>query len=505
LTKPIVFKFAGDNSPLKKSIKSTGDELGNLGSKIKSSFSPASLLAPLAAAGTFQAITSTLIESSKAFVADAKSQQMLNIAIDNNTNATDGQKTAIEASIKKLSMLSGVVDDEIRPAMAQLVQATGSTSVSMDLMQTAMDVSAGTGKDLTTVTAAMSKAYNGNYAALGKLVPGIKKGADGLAQLKEKFKGSAEAAGNTDPFARMAIVVDDLKESLGAEVTPYIQKFVNWINSADGERAVQSLKTSFKALFEYIDLMFQSLAANPVWQGLIKILNLTSGAIAGLGDQSVQSTHVFNDSMTLTAEQIKAKFIDPLTEAQKNTPEFKAWLTQIEKKMPELKKLLEGTGSAATSVADRIKGAADQIKNAGKKFKESMSFGDFLNEDNSIFDASKFMEKFRGIVAAAKALPAKLKALRKAGASPEVLQQIVAMGPEQGLAVAQGFLDNAGSAKEYSKSLNTLSVLGQQSAAVGVQSSNYSININKANMTAEEIITAIQKYERKTGKKVNWN
>jgi hypothetical protein len=160
--------------------------------------------------------------------------------------------------------------------------------------------------------------------------------------------------------------------------------------------------------------------------------------------------------------------------------------------------------AASTDIAKRIKDGAKNIADAGKKWASSLDITAGLNEDKTAFDASAFMEKMRAVVAAAKALPAKLRALRKAGASPEVLQQIVAMGPQEGLVAATGFLDNAGSVKEYSTSLQTLNKLGAQSQANAAGANTYAININKANMTAEEIIAAIQKYERKTGKKVNW-
>ena len=124
-----------------------------------------------------------------------------------------------------------------------------------------------------------------------------------------------------------------------------------------------------------------------------------------------------------------------------------------------------------------------------------------MSEDKKFFNADNFMRKMRDIVSAAKALPAKLKALRAAGASPEMLQQVIAMGPQEGLAVAEGFI-RTGGAKEYSKSIATLSSLGQQSQANIAGQKTYTINVNKANMTADEIIAAIQRYEKQTGRRV---
>jgi len=67
-----------------------------------------------------------------------------------------------------------VVDDKLRPALATAVRATGDLAKGQSLLRLALDVSAGTGKDVAVVTGALSKAFNGNQTALKKLVPGIK-------------------------------------------------------------------------------------------------------------------------------------------------------------------------------------------------------------------------------------------------------------------------------------------------------------------------------------------
>jgi arsenate reductase-like glutaredoxin family protein len=151
----------------------------------------------------------------------------------------------------------------------------------------------------------------------------------------------------------------------------------------------------------------------------------------------------------------------------------------------------------------RIKDAADKIKGAATKFRDSVAFSMGLSEDSKFFNADLFMNKMRDVLTAAKKLPAKLAELRKAGASKEMLQEIISQGPQAGLAIAEGFL-RTGTTKEYVNTANQLSKIGGRTMANAAGQATYNINVNKANMTAEEIIAAIQKYEKKTGRKVTF-
>jgi ABC-type transporter Mla subunit MlaD len=168
LTSNITFKFAGDVTPLRRATKQATGELEKFGGKMKSSFSPANLLGPVAAAASFTAIADAVSKATKAYFEDQKSLGTLNGLIDNNTNATSQQKMELDGVIQKMSAMSAVADDDLRNAMSKLVVATKDVSKSQELLQLSLDVSAGTGKDLGAVSAALSKAYNGNYTALSK-------------------------------------------------------------------------------------------------------------------------------------------------------------------------------------------------------------------------------------------------------------------------------------------------------------------------------------------------
>ena len=101
-------------------------------------------------------------------------------------------------------LATGTAKSELIPAYQSLLTATGDVALSQKDLQLAMDVSKGTGKDLATVTTALSKGYLGNTTSLTKLGAGLDKtllktGRMDLItkQLSNTFKGSAATAANT--------------------------------------------------------------------------------------------------------------------------------------------------------------------------------------------------------------------------------------------------------------------------------------------------------------------
>jgi hypothetical protein len=132
-------------------------------------------------------------------------------------------------------MAAAVADDELRPALDKLVRGTGDVAQAQDLLTLALDVSAGTGKDLGAVSDALSKAYNGNFTALKKLDPAlaslIEEGADAdevFGRLGATFKNQASTAANTTAgkMKNLSIQMGEFKESIGAAVAPLAEKLL---------------------------------------------------------------------------------------------------------------------------------------------------------------------------------------------------------------------------------------------------------------------------------------
>lgn len=234
---PIISEFDG------KGISKAVQEFKQLeGAGAKAQFAIKKAAVPAAAALGGLAIA--LGDAVKGAMEDAAAQKQLAYQITNATGATDSQIAALEDWISAQGQLLGVADDQLRPALQKLAHQTGSIEEAQRGVTLAMDISAATGKDLSTVTTALEKAYGGNLTALAKLDPGmrdaIKAGMDldeALGTLEGRFGGSAAAAANTAEggFKRLTLSLSETKESIGAALLPIVekalpvlQKFADW-------------------------------------------------------------------------------------------------------------------------------------------------------------------------------------------------------------------------------------------------------------------------------------
>ena len=147
---------------------------------------------------------------------------------------------AVNDYIKKLSLASGVLDDNLNPAFQRLLIATKDITKAQALLKTSLDVSAGTGKDLEAVTTAVSKAYLGNTTALQRLGVGLSaaqlKAGDfdtTITALNNNFYGQASAAveGYTGQIDRLGIAYDQLKEKVGKAVLDVGGSFARFFES----------------------------------------------------------------------------------------------------------------------------------------------------------------------------------------------------------------------------------------------------------------------------------
>jgi hypothetical protein len=179
------------------------------------------------------------VSAVKAAAADQKSQKQLALALQKTTKASKAQLQATEAWITKTQFATGVADDELRPALAKLVRVTGSVKKGQDLLSLALDVSAGSGKDLSTVTSILTRAQEGNLSGLKKLGVPLSdttiKNKDLTAALKQTsdlFGGAA--ATNAETFnGKLEILkqrVGEAKESIGTAILKAIQPLADeWL------------------------------------------------------------------------------------------------------------------------------------------------------------------------------------------------------------------------------------------------------------------------------------
>jgi hypothetical protein len=162
--------------------------------------------------------------SVKAFAEDENAARSLGITLKNLGLDYFGASQATNLYISNLEKQTGVLDDELRPAMDRLLRATGSITESQKLLNLALDISAGTGKDLTTVSQSLQKAYLGNNASLGRLGVGLSKAeltSSSFLQISERltelFAGQAVSAADSlqGSFNKLTIAANNAKEAIG--------------------------------------------------------------------------------------------------------------------------------------------------------------------------------------------------------------------------------------------------------------------------------------------------
>jgi len=179
--------------------------------------------------------------SVKAFIQDDNAARSLGITLKNLGLETGNTSKYVNEMISNLEKQTGVLDDQLRPAMDRLLRATGSVSKATTLLGLALDISAGTGKDLTTVTQGLQKAYLGNNASLGRLGVGLSKAEltsssfeEIQIRLSELFAGQASSAAESyaGQLDKLTIAGNNAKEVIGKGIVQALTESSGSLNDA---------------------------------------------------------------------------------------------------------------------------------------------------------------------------------------------------------------------------------------------------------------------------------
>ena len=166
------------------------------------------------------------IDAVKAAAEDEVSQKKFQETLKDTAGVVDDTVLkSINDYIERMQFASGFSDGELRDSLGRLTRSTGNVTEAQDLQNLAMDISRGTGKDLTTVSDNLAKAYDGNEGALKRMgVPlddAILKSGDFkdiTDELSRLFGGQASTYADTYQ-GKLDIVnqrLGELKESAGA-------------------------------------------------------------------------------------------------------------------------------------------------------------------------------------------------------------------------------------------------------------------------------------------------
>ena len=170
---------------------------------------------------------------------DQKAQASLALALRNTTNANDEVIASTVKYLDKLELSTGVNNDELIPSLQKLVTVTGDLNTAQKLQQIALDVSAGTTKELSAVTDTFVKALNGNLGAFKRMGVSIDANiiknndlAAAFEQLSKTYGGQAATRAETFEFRmlRLRWAFDQALDSLGYAFLPVLEQFVDTLN-----------------------------------------------------------------------------------------------------------------------------------------------------------------------------------------------------------------------------------------------------------------------------------
>lgn len=228
-------------------------------------------------------------ESVKAFAADEKAARSLALALANTGNAFAAIE--VEKFIGDLQRATGVLDDDLRPAFRTLLTATGDVKKSQDALALALDISAGTGRDLGQVSVALSRGFLGQTTALSRLGAGLDKATLKagdmdviIGELTNKFRGQALAAaeGYAGAIAKLTVASNNAKEIIGKDLLDAMQMVAGNEGIGGATTAMEGFATQIGNAIYGIGVLTKAIKSIP-GAGFIGDVLAAGTQISGLG------------------------------------------------------------------------------------------------------------------------------------------------------------------------------------------------------------------------------
>lgn len=481
----------------------------------------------LGATASVTVVVDQLGKAVRAAAEDEEAQKQLAIAVQNSTDASSAQIAEIEKTIGQMQFQKAVSDGELRPALASLVRATEDVTKAQELLSLALDISAGTGRDLQSVSIALARAQTGNITALTRL--GIPLDAAAVkskdlaaiqADLQDRFKGAADAAANSAQggMKQLQIALDETYETVGNALLPVLNDYVTVL----GDVAKKTLESSDNSkgfgnrLFDMLKVL------NPV----ARIIDTVNGFVGDYAD-GLRQAEVESNRLNQVTSRVTKPTKEYTTAVEENTSKTKA-NTDAKKKAQEaakkyadtlrerVKTALEATNDSVdkaqqafddysqslsdsirgfVSLADAVKtqkdaedGLADSYKQRAKAYEDlkaldpveqAEQYADALKKVKEAEDAvtsaqnvrtkSDYTKVFADQISKAKSFSENLQHLIAQGLGAEGLAQLLNLGPVVGNEVTADMLygTKALTVAGLNQSLSTLSASGTQLGMAG--------------------------------------
>ena len=165
----------------------------------------------------------------------------------------------IDVYLNKVEALTGINRNQLQPAMIKLLQVTGSVQKSQELLNLAMDVSAGTGQDLTSTSEKLAQAYVGNFKGLRSLNLGLTQAElkstnfeEVQKRLQVLFAGQAQTAATsyTGSINKLAVASENASEKIGKSLIDALTAVSGGKTVDDTVRKIDTLSSAIAGLID---------------------------------------------------------------------------------------------------------------------------------------------------------------------------------------------------------------------------------------------------------------
>jgi hypothetical protein len=479
----------------------------------------------------------------KAFAEDEAQQKQLALAVQNSTGASNAQVQAIEDTIQSMQFQKAVSDGELRPALSTLVRATGDVTKAQSLLNLALDISAGTGKDLQAVSIALAKAQGGNVTALTRLGVSLDANAvktkdfDAITrELGYTFQGAADAAANSAEggFKKLQIAVDELYETVGGKLAPVLgdyataaSKIAEATIGAEGKTAgwsnrIFQLVTRILPATQQIGFLNAAVKgyADTAGGAVTETRNLSrqfrafEGQMMSAYENGLKPTKAELQALTRAQSEAEKKAKDyantlrdrvktALDSAKRAAADAQDQFDSFAKSQQEtvmgfvslsdaVRTASEAESDYATALADRKK-AYDRLSIA-QATGDAEAYADALNDvavaEANVTDAASKKKSYGTIFAeqlsSAKKFAANLELLTSVGLTREGLAQLINLGPIAGAQVTSEMIAGGTGGLTFETFQQSLAELSTSGAALGMTTANAFFGGNVAGANANQ-------------------
>jgi hypothetical protein len=248
------------------------------------------------------------------------------------------------------------------------VRATGDVTKAQSLMNLALDISAGTGKDLQAVSIALAKAQGGNVTALTRLGVSLDANAvktkdfDAITrELGYTFQGAADAAANSAEggFKKLQIATDELYETVGGKLAPVLGDYATAASKIAEATIGAEGKTKgwSNRIFELVTRVL------PATQQIGFLNNAVKG-YAGTAKGAVTETRNLSRQFRAFEGQMMSAYENGLKPTKEELGALARAQETARKKAKDHADTLRGQmGSALQTIKDKVKSAQDAYDN----------------------------------------------------------------------------------------------------------------------------------------------